>query len=435
MKGTLWIAFFAALVSCYANACYASLRIFSRKKLEELLSQRERSDQFQPFIDRIDQVQLMVGIVRAIVNMIVLLAVLHYVQYSLWPISEPGTRDDLWAQYLTALLIAGTLVSIFGVAISSSWARYRAENLLAASLPFINIALHVFLPIANLLHLTDPLVRRISGVDEKPTDGDEQLSEELISVVEEHEKGDVDESQRQMIEAVVEFRSTTAGEIMTPRTDVVAIPVEATLEDIRHAVIVEGHSRVPVYDETIDHVVGILYARDLIAQLGSDKPLELRKTLREVLMVPESKSVRDLLAEFKSKKVHIAIVLDEYGGTAGLVTIEDVLEELVGEIEDEYEQTEERPSIRRLDDHSAEVDGRVYIDDLNDEMDLELPEDEDYDTVGGYVFSTLGHVPAADETFERDGVRVTVTEADRTKVVSVRIEALEHSENEEGDGV
>ena len=289
----------------------------------------------------------------------------------------------------------------------------------------------VFLPITNLLHLADPLVRRISGVGEK-ANGDEQLSEELISVVEEHEQGMVDEEQRDMIEAVVEFRSSTAGEIMTPRTDVIAIDVDADLAQIKQAVLEEGHSRVPVYRGTIDDIVGILYARDLITLLGTDQPLRLRDLLREVLLVPLTKSIRELLSDFKARKVHIAIVLDEYGGTAGLVTIEDVVEEIVGEIEDEYEDTEERPSIRRLDAHTIDVDGRVYIDDLNDELDLELPEDEDYDTVGGFVFSTLGHIPEAGESFEFDRVRVTVTEAHRTKVLSVRLQLLEESTGDNG---
>jgi CBS domain containing-hemolysin-like protein len=167
--------------------------------------------------------------------------------------------------------------------------------------------------------------------------------------------------------------------------------------------------------------------KDLIPYVGQDsgQPFDLRSILREPYMVPESKPVHELLTEFKVSKVHMAIVLDEYGGTAGLVTIEDILEEIVGEIQDEYEPVDETPpGIERLDEQTVLVDARLRVDDLMDELDLELPEDRDYDTVGGFVLATLGHLPQAGEQFDFDGVRVTVTEAERTRVNRVRVERI-----------
>jgi CBS domain containing-hemolysin-like protein len=228
---------------------------------------------------------------------------------------------------------------------------------------------------------------------------------------------------------------------MTPRTDVVGIDVDATLEQIRDVIIEKGFSRYPVYEGTIDHIVGILYAKDLIRLVGQpvtaessdDEGYDLRRLLREALLTPETKPVQALLAEFKARHVHIAIVLDEYGGTAGIVTIEDVIEELVGDIQDEYEQPETTPELRWIDDQTAEVDARMHVDDVNDALRLKLPEDEDYDTVGGFVFSTLGHIPIVGETVEYGSAKLTVIEAERTKVNRVRIE-LPSPDEQGGNG-
>ncbi|MEO0515453.1 MAG: transporter associated domain-containing protein, partial [Planctomycetota bacterium] len=204
------------------------------------------------------------------------------------------------------------------------------------------------------------------------------------------------------------------------------------LEQVKTAVLEYGHSRVPVFRENLDDIVGILYAKDLIELLHtpgteSDKAAEfdLESILRDSFLVPESKKVLELLHEFRATKVHMAVVLDEYGGTAGLITIEDILEEIVGEIQDEYEPEDETPEVIAIDETSAKVDARMHLDDLNDQLDLDLPEDEDYDTVGGFVFAELGHIPEAGETFEAHGIKVTVDEAERTKVIAVTVEKLD----------
>jgi CBS domain containing-hemolysin-like protein len=279
----------------------------------------------------------------------------------------------------------------------------------------------------QVLLLVDPIVRRMTGGELK-INGDDDLADEVMSVVEEHEhEAGVNLENKEMIEAVFEFRTITADEIMTPRTDIEGIEAGASLEQVKQTIQSIGHSRIPVYEENLDHLVGILYVKDLIPYVGQDsgQPFDLRSILREPYMVPESKPVHELLTEFKVSKVHMAIVLDEYGGTAGLVTIEDILEEIVGEIQDEYEPVDETPpGIERLDEQTVLVDARLRVDDLMDELDLELPEDRDYDTVGGFVLATLGHLPQAGEQFDFDGVRVTVTEAERTRVNRVRVERI-----------
>ncbi len=408
------IVILGSLLVCYFSACNIAMKTLSRKRLADRLGAGYDPQRLERFYQRQALLLLMTGTVRAVLSLVIALAVLYYFE-------ERFTDWSRLALYFPAFLVAGSLLSIFAVAVPVSWARYQREGLIAMSLPLLNVMLVVFSPIVWALHLIDPVVRRISGIDLADED-DSDLSDEVLSVVEDHEDGgEVDEAQKEMIEAVFDLSETDAGQVMTPRTDVKGIEAGATLEEVRNAILQFGHSRIPVYDQTIDNIVGILYAKDVIKYVGELEGFNLRNTLRDAMMVPESKNVGELLAEFKANKVHIALVLDEYGGTAGLVTIEDILEELVGEIQDEYEQAEQTPQIERMDDQTLRVDARVEIDDLNDELDAELPEDEDYDTVGGFVFATLGHIPKAGESFTYEGMRFTVTEAERTRVVRVEV--------------
>ncbi len=415
MNYAIGIAILGSLLVCYFSACNIGLKTLSRKRLADRLGTGFDQDRLARFFRHQHMMLLMTGTVRAVLSLAVLLATLYYFEERLigWH------RLNI---YLVAFLITAGLVSIFAVTIPLSWARYQREGLIALSLPLLNTLLTIFSPIAWALHLFDPIIRRISGVDLEDDD-DSDLSDEVLSMVEGHEDGaDVDEAQKEMIEAVFDLSDTDAGQVMTPRTDVSGIEVGSSLGQVKQAILQHGHSRIPVYDQTIDNIVGVLYAKDMIKYVGDGEDFDLRSVLRDAMMVPESKNVGELLGEFKAEKVHIALVLDEYGGTAGLITIEDILEELVGEIQDEYEQAEQTPQIERIDDQLLRVDARVEIDDLNDELNIELPEDEDYDTVGGFVFATLGHIPKAGEAFEYEGLRFTVTEAERTRVVRVEVQ-------------
>jgi CBS domain containing-hemolysin-like protein len=218
----------------------------------------------------------------------------------------------------------------------------------------------------------------------------------------------------------------------------VSLAAGATMEQAIDIVIEEGHSRIPVYEKTIDEISGILYAKDLLPFLkesGEERP-SLRSILRTPVFVPESMSVDDLLHEFQRRKVHIAIVLDEYGGTAGLVTIEDLLEEIVGEIQDEYD--EEEPMIVQLSDDEARVDGRADVDDLGElfDVDLALEDEDEYDTVGGLVYHRIGGVPKPGDQIRVHGLTLTVETTDGRrvgKVLVVRDRDGDHGEPDESD--
>jgi putative hemolysin len=227
-----------------------------------------------------------------------------------------------------------------------------------------------------------------------------------------------------MIENVLELSSSTADEIMTPRTDIVALEVNSDLQKVLETIAVAGHTRVPVYEDNIDKLIGLVYAKDLLTEIGKNPAdFKLRDKMRLAYFVPETKPLRVLLHEFQNRKLHIAVVLDEYGGTAGIVTLEDILEELVGEITDEYEETPAEP-VKKIDENTIEADARTYIDDLNDEFELSLPEDEDYDTVGGFVFSRLGYIPKADETFEYEGLKFTIASAEARRIRRIKIQKV-----------
>jgi len=401
----------------FAATCHVSLKDFSRRRLSDLLEDAGRVAWYDKIIAHEHLLILTTGTIRAMLAIVVILATTQWM-------ADYFEQGMGLVHLLVSFAVALALMLVFFLGLPVSWARYRKEALLARSAPVLLLLMRVMLPVVKPLQLIDPVVRRVSGVD-LDDDDDDQIAEEVLSAIEEHEEGQsVDEAQKDMLEAVLELPKTSAGEIMTPRTEVKGIEIDADLQLVKADVLAFGHSRIPVYHENLDDIRGILYAKDLIKYLGDGQDFHLDQVLREVYLVPESKPVFDLLAEFKTKKVHLAIVLDEYGGTAGLITIEDILEEIVGDIHDEHETTDDTPELHHVDETTAIVDAKMHIDDVNDELDIELPEEEDYETLGGFVFSTLGHVPEVGESFDHDEVRVTVMEAERTKVLKVRLEKL-----------
>jgi putative hemolysin len=241
-----------------------------------------------------------------------------------------------------------------------------------------------------------------------------------------------------MINAVIELGTRRVHEVMVPRIAMVTLSAEATIGQAIDSIVEEGHSRIPVYENTVDEIVGIVYAKDLLPFLkaGAPEPPDLRALLRTPVFVPESMTVDDLLHELQRRKVHLAIVLDEYGGTAGLVTIEDLLEEIVGEIQDEYD--EEEPMIVKLSDDEARVDGRASVDDLAEIFETHVPlEDEDeYDTVGGLIYHRIGGVPKPGDQVAVDGLTLTVETTDGrrvSKVLVVRSHEESDVEDDEAD--
>lgn len=236
------------------------------------------------------------------------------------------------------------------------------------------------------------------------------------------DNAELKEDEREMITGVIELGEQPIREIMVPRIDIRALPAACSVRDVLDAIVKTGHSRIPLYDETIDNVTGVAYAKDLLRHLrdgSTDAPAA--PLAREPYFVPETKKVDDLLREMQAKRVHLAVVADEYGGTAGLISIEDLIEEIVGEIQDEYD-AEEAP-IQQVSDTEAIFDARVSIRDVNDTLDLDL-DDEDFDTVGGLLYHELGKVPSVGDEARVDGVVVSVLQVSGRRVLKVRVTKL-----------
>ncbi|SJZ48161.1 CBS domain-containing protein [Trichlorobacter thiogenes] len=247
--------------------------------------------------------------------------------------------------------------------------------------------------------------------------------EEIHDLIEAgEEEGIVDEQEREMISAILELDNTVVREIMVPRTSMAAISVEASVRETIDAIIACGHSRIPVYDGTLDNIIGLLYAKDLLKSWGmEDSGIHLRDLVRQPFFTPETKTLELLLQEFKKKKVHLAIVVDEYGGTSGLVTIEDLLEQIVGDIQDEYDMEEELYTCNP--DGSLTTDARLPIEELEEQFQLEIERDK-FDTVGGLVVHLADGIPVAGTVITGEGLAIEILDADPRKVKRVRIVRL-----------
>ena len=274
-------------------------------------------------------------------------------------------------------------------------------------------------PVRKVLGGLTAMTLRLLG-SERPRGEPEISEEELRTLVDVGAReGVVDRTEREMIHKVFELEDTVIREVMVPRPDMFCLDVATPNADILPLLRENVHSRVPVFEETVDHIVGVLYTKDLLPHLaGLPAAFDLRAHLHPPYFVPESKRADALLREFQAKKLHLAIVVDEYGGTAGLVTLEDLLEELVGEIRDEFD--EEERLIQKVDATSYRVSGKLPIDDLNAATGLHLPKDA-FDTVGGWVLDLFGRVPNRGEKIQTGDVTVTVEKVERTRVIEVLI--------------
>lgn len=397
-------------VSLFYSLNNLALRGFSFVKLQEAFKSASKESRLDAFVEKDEKLILTCLIFRLVANIGI------FVMMANLMISQG-------IGYLYLFIAAVFVFTVFSFAIPYSWAKYTSESILVKTQPLLEFSALIASPVLALLRAHNTLVRRLAGVGEStPDQAQEDMQDEILSVVEQGRvEGVVDEEEKEMIENVLELADTNAEEIMTPRTDVIAIDVETDLSGVLEIISNAGHSRIPVYKDTIDNIIGLVYAKDLLSEIGKDQEkFKLRDKIRNAYFVPETKPLRVLLHEFQNQKLHIAVVLDEYGGTAGIVTIEDIIEELVGEIVDEYEETPPE-EFQQIDENTVEIDARMYVDDLNDKFDLKLPEDEDYDTVGGFVFSHLGYIPKSGETFDYENLNFNVIAAESRKINRLRI--------------
>jgi len=409
------VALTAAATSCFFTLAESALAHYSPPKLLELARKRNRESAFESFVAT-DEHALLTCRMLSIFSMVSFTLGVYF-----W-IAPVGAKPEL-----TTILEAGAVasVSLLTVVRLIPWmvGRIFSEELLLY-LRWVIAPLHMVLsPLTQVLWFLRRVTERLAGRTIDP-EGHDELEEEIMSAVEEGEmEGLLRESEVSMIERALHFPDADVADVMTPRTRMFSLDSGTPLTDAVRQIFEEGHSRVPVFEENLDEIVGVLYAKDLLEHWeGSEerKALTIVELARKPYFVPETKKISQLLDEFRRRKTHIAIVIDEYGGTAGLITIEDILEEIVGEIEDEFDESVAVPPVKVTGENELEVDAQVHVDYLSDHLGVEIPSD-DYDTVGGLVFSVLGRIPSPGDEFEHIGLLFTVLDANERRVNRVRV--------------
>ena len=405
----------AVLLIAFAFALFESaLQHYSRVKLMALAKEHGTEDSLASLLGKEEELFFASKVGRGLGQLVgvALLVVALGGRTGADPGADPG------AGTLALALVLGFGFLLLNVATPYVLGRRFADGLLRRLLiPYAKL-IAPLTAASSLLQRATASVFRASSLPEDPR---EEIEDEILSAVDEGAReGAFEDSEKRMIEGIIDLRDIDADHIMTPRTEMVSLPLDSTFEDAIERARERGLSRLPVYRETPDDIAGVLYMKDLLPYLGHETTPPIGGLLRTPLFIPQTKGVQELLQEMRAHQMHLAIVLDEYGGTAGLVTIEDILEEIVGEIADEHEGVKP-DQVTRLSENAATVEGRTHIDDLNDALDIELPESEEYETVGGLLFTRLGRVPLPGEHWELDGVRFTVLDSDERQVHRVKV--------------
>ena len=322
------------------------------------------------------------------------------------------------------IIFLASLLIIFAEVLPKFFANVAPHKLFKIIIPplyWINI---FFFPISELLNeLIKSLLKKINLKNKNINLSNEELTQ-LAEL--QKEDGTLKEDEHELIESIVLYQSVMVKEIMRPRVDIVAVNINSTFKEVLEVITNTGHSRIPVFKNEIDFIVGILYAKDFLPYIENPKLVEnfnIKNNLREPLFVPQTKLINNLMREFQDKKMHMAIVVDEYGGTSGLITLEDIIEEIIGEIRDEYEKDEHL--IQKISPNSFIVSGHVTIDELNDILNIDLPTiDVDYETIGGFVLHNAGMIPKINFSFVENGFKFTVKEIQNKRIKKILLENI-----------
>lgn len=341
-----------------------------------------------------------------------------------------SNSDEVSVYIATAVMTVFTLV--FGEITPKIIAKNYSDSISKWVIhPVYYISIIMF-PLVAVFMFASRIICRILGIkihDEKIVITEEEIKS-IVSVGE--EEGVIEQEEKEMIHSIFEIGDVNVREVMIPRIDVFAVEADKSIEDVWSAIVEMGYSRIPVYGESIDHIKGVVYLKDLLNVVKDGRTNEkIGSFLREAYFVPETKLLVPLLKEFKERHIHMAIVLDEYGGTFGIITIEDILEEIVGDINDEHDKQER--NIEKITNDIYRVNGKLSIQDVNSELGTEFPEMEEYDTFGGFIYYTLAKVPEIDDKIENEEYEIKVEniENHRIKSVIVKIKGAEKDEERE----
>jgi len=427
-QAIFWLAAGGLVVTCVASIAARSAADFSPREIKELSRRRKSRTRLARILRRHDQVALAAETLQVVSTAVFIGAGTFWIWTDLNLQGPPH-----WVAIICSLAAGAVALLAVESWIPRAVARLWANPILYYGWPAweaIGVGLY---PLVLGGRFVEAVCCRVAGRMPEQRD-EESFEEDIRTFVEEgHREGLLEEDAQEMIKGVIELGDADVAEVMTPRTDMVSIPKSLSWEEMLEFVTQAGHTRIPVFDKNRDDIVGILYVKDLLPELAKP-PQQARRPwtelLREPYYVPETKHIDALLQDFRETHNHMAVVLDEYGGVCGLVTMEDVLEQIVGEIVDEYDKEEEE-EIREIGDGVFEVVGKAHLDQINDRLDIELPEHADFDTIAGLILDRLGHIPRPGESISLDNVRITVVQATRRRIERVRIELLEHSTEQE----
>jgi len=418
----LELTFVGLFLSCVCAIGARSLTEFSRHRLQELCERRSAGHRLSAIKKNYEQAARAVAMFHCFFLCATLILGLYWtVHYC-----EPLKNFWLWRQWLTVIAVSSLSLIALNVWIPSTFTVLWATPVVYYFWPLWSLLMICAIPLEMVARFCDAVFFRLAGHRPDASE-EEQFTEEIRTIVSEgHREGLLEDEARGMIEGVMDLSDVVVSEVMTPRTDICSMSKSLTWEEMLSFVIKAPHSRIPVYDANRDDIIGVIIAKDLLPELAktsAEHRAPWTTLLREPHFVPETKPVASLLREFQQNHTHMVIVLDEYGGVSGITTLEDIIEEIVGEIVDEFDP-DLVDGIVKIEENVYHVLGRVHIDEVNERLHIELPDDEDYDTLAGFLLNHFEHVPVSGEFMDYNKVRLTVIEATRRRIENVRIEPL-----------
>ncbi|MDR1959360.1 MAG: hemolysin family protein [Planctomycetaceae bacterium] len=411
-------------LSCVAAVGASSFAEFSLHQLQELCQRRSAGERFAAIRKHHERTARAVLMFQCFFLCATLIFGLYWWTMNREYLIAVPTPD--WFDWILKITVPSLILIACTVWIPSTLASLWATPIIYFFWPFWSFLMVCAVPLEMVARFCDAIFFRLAGYS-PDTSEEEQFSEEIRTIVSEgHREGLLEDEARGMIEGIMDLSSVVVSEVMTPRTDICSMPKSLSWEEMLAFVIKTPHSRIPVYDTNRDDIIGILIAKDLLPELAKVS-MEYRASwttlLREPVFVPETKPVASLLHEFQTNHSHLVIVLDEYGGVSGIATLEDIIEEIVGEIVDEYDP-DLIDNIEKISENTYLVLGRIHIDDINERLRIKLPDDQDYDTLAGFLLDQFEHVPVNGEFLDFENFRITVAGATPRRIEKVRIEPI-----------
>ncbi len=417
------------IVTLLSNLLVQSTAGASLSRLEILLQKKHRDDEetaekvFELINRSLKDFNLVALIASRLLN--VLLACLVFAYF------RQNYGNGFLKPLLQTLLVFFLSITFINITIIQQVVRKYGEKIIFYSASPLTLLLFVLRPVIVIFHATESAVCRIIGLEE--TANRRITDEEILNIVSDVEKeGGLHADEKEMIEGILDFKDTAVNEIMTPRTDMVSIDINTPIDEAVELCIESGYSRIPVFEKDRDHITGVLYVKDLLQhQRKEEQDKRLRSIIRPPVFIPETKKVVELLQEFKTRKIHFAVAVDEYGGTAGVITIEDIIEEIVGEIHDEYD-TDTQQEITQVSPDVYIVEGRTHIDEIDELFeDIEIKDTGEFETIGGLVFDCLGRIPEVSETFEVNGMQCKILSVNERKIEKMMLSPTRDGEKKD----